>query len=812
MTSPNLMTESPEQLFQAFLAAQGHPLDGQISYDTSTFQYFKCPHGGKTDARYKFYTDGIPAGYFKCWHCDIDADFSSKKQHEVTPIEWQIHTDRKAISKKQNELEIQQKQAEVALLANKIYVMADSIKASAHGYLALKKVNNYGLRVVIHPDENTGQMHCYEGTLLVPHYNAKGELVNLERIYWDKKAEKYQKRPLAGAQRSGVYYLIGEVIDPEGVILFAEGYSSAATIHEATAYPTAVTFSCGNMLNVVKIFRHKYPHAQLVIASDDDQWNSEPKLRHAGLKAAKKTCSNVKNTIYRLPDFSVLGLSVEQLNELKPTDQNDLFTQLMKKGVDRLTALNIIREQLTYQPTPHAEILNQLIKKIARVDFTKLANIQDGEKLKSHHFLIITVEQVLDLAKFNNWGICKNYEFIYVFNGAHWALVDADELKTFLGDAAERMGVNKFNARFYNFRDQLYKQFMALANLPKPEQTENAIRINLKNGTFKITPDGVKLNNFDSTDFMTYQLPFEYNSEATAPLFEAYLNKVLPDKNSQRILSEYLGYVFIRPSTLKLEKTLLLYGTGANGKSVFYEVVRSLLGDQNTSEYSLQSLTNENGYFRAMIANKLVNYASEINGKLEASIFKQLVSGEPVEARLPYGKPFTLTHYAKLIFNCNELPKDVEQTEAYFRRFLIIPFDVTIPEAQQDKQLAQKIIASELSGVFNWVLEGLTRLLEQKEFTACEAVKRAREQYERESDSVKLFLDEKDYRPHPTDYIAVSKLYPEYRAFCQEDGFQPVNKTNFNKRLKGSKVIMEKKTIGQVAYLAPLANEYKNYG
>jgi hypothetical protein len=58
------------------------------------------------------------------------------------------------------------------------------------------------------------------------------------------------------------------------------------------------------------------------------------------------------------------------------------------------------------------------------------------------------------------------------------------------------------------------------------------------------------------------------------------------------------------------------------------------LGIDNVSSYSLQSLTNDNGYFRAKLANKLVNYASEINGKLEASIFKAMVSGEPVEARL----------------------------------------------------------------------------------------------------------------------------------------------------------------------------------
>ena len=125
-----------------------------------------------------------------------------------------------------------------------------------------------------------------------------------------------------------------------------------------------------------------------------------------------------------------------------------------------------------------------------------------------------------------------------------------------------------------------------------------------------------------------------------------------------------------------------------------------------------------------MLGNKLVNYASEINGKMDVSIFKQLVSGEPVDARLPYGEPFTLVNYGKLIFNCNQLPTSVEHTHAFFRRFLIIPFEVTIPEEQQDDQLAEKIIKSELSGVLNRVLEGLKRVLKQRRFTKSEAMEK----------------------------------------------------------------------------------------
>jgi putative DNA primase/helicase len=131
---------------------------------------------------------------------------------------------------------------------------------------------------------------------------------------------------------------------------------------------------------------------------------------------------------------------------------------------------------------------------------------------------------------------------------------------------------------------------MAAANLPKPEQLINVININLKNGTFEVTAEGNRLNPFNRSDFMTYQLPFEYDLEAKAPLFSAYLDRVLPEKELQSILAEYLGYIFIHTSTLKLEKTILLYGSGANGKSVFYEIVRSLLGEQNRKVASLRSI------------------------------------------------------------------------------------------------------------------------------------------------------------------------------------------------------------------------------
>ena len=462
---------------------------------------------------------------------------------------------------------------------------------------------------------------------------------------------------------------------------------------------------------------------------------------------------------------------------------------IINNGINQQDIKNEAKKHLKKnEATPHSKILHQLIEKFVPLDFEALANPHNAEnfKLNTKHFLVLSIENTLQFAKKNCWGICKNNDCIFLYNGTFWAEIDKETFQKFLGEAAEKMGVTKYSARFFKFREQLFKQFLSMAYLPTPESNKDKVLINLLNGTFEISKQGTNLKQFDHSDFITYQLPFEYNPQSKAPLFEEYLNRVLPDKECQRVLAEYLGFIFIKhgSNTLKEEKALILYGKGANGKSVFFEIVTAMFGNENVSNYSLQSLTEEKGFYRARISNKLVNYASEIGGKLETSLFKQMVSGEPVEACLKYGQPFTMRQYAKFIFNCNELPKDVEYTYAFFRRFLIIPFNITIPPSEQDKQLHCKIIEKELSGVFNWVLEGLNRLLLQNKFSDCEAAQRAIDQYKIESDSVQMFLRENEYSVSATNEIPLKELFNEYRNYCIESGFKACSVKTFSERLK----------------------------
>ena len=191
---------------------------------------------------------------------------------------------------------------------------------------------------------------------------------------------------------------------------------------------------------------------------------------------------------------------------------------------------------------------------------------------------------------------------------------------------------------------------------------------------------------------------------------------------------------------------------------------------------------------------------------MDSAYFKQLVSGEPIEARLPYGSPFILEDYAKFIFNANELPRDVEQNEAFFRRFIIIKFAVKIPENDRDPELAQKIICDELPGVFNWVLSGLKRLCEHKRFTASDAVNQALNDYKTGSDTVNLFLQDQLYEISLSEEMRLSEFYSYYRNYSLDSGYRPVSRRVFVDRLKNLDFILTKRNFGNVVHVQKIVS------
>lgn len=485
---------------------------------------------------------------------------------------------------------------------------------------------------------------------------------------------------------------------------------------------------------------------------------------------------------------------------MKTEKTNIGIDEILNETESLLVAVKMDKEHLKQNHVDN--ILNEMLKYIEPVNFREYCKLDnDKDKLQKKHYLVASIELLLKTVNDNGFSLCRKSEFIYLFNSEYWENVTDEVFKDFLGDVALKMGVDKFDAKHHLFKDELYKQFIADAGLKEIKPTSGTTLINLNNGTFEITPKKQVLRPFNKSDFITYQLPFAYDSEVTAPQFKKYLDEVLPEPELQNILAEYLGYIFVKNSVLKLEKVLLLYGTGANGKSVLFDVLMALLGTQNVANYSLQSLTAENGNSRAMLVNKLLNYASEINGKLESNIFKLLISGEPVEARLLYKNTQIISDYARFMFNCNELPKEVENTNAFFRRFIILPFRVTIPDDKKDVDLAKRIIETELSGVFNWVLSGLNRLLQNKDFSQSSIVKNEILQYQKESDSVLMFLEDESYQSSVDNDRPLKDVFAEYKAYCLDSGYRLCSNRTFSSRLRKNGFTVERKSYGNAVYI-----------
>lgn len=290
---------------------------------------------------------------------------------------------------------------------------------------------------------------------------------------------------------------------------------------------------------------------------------------------------------------------------------------------------------------------------------------------------------------------------------------------------------------------------------------------------------GGKLREFDPNDFLTNQLPFEYDLDANCPMFDQFITKVLPDESCRMVLQEFSGYIF---SNLNLEKMLIITGNGSNGKSVFFNIICALVGKENLLNYAVGSFNHE--YNRAKLLGKLLNFSSEKGADLDPDTLKTLISREPIQAREPYGKSFNMEIDTKFIMNANELPKITEITDAFFRRQCIIRFGEKITESEKDIHLADKIIKNELPGIFNWVLVGLARLHQQQAFTFSEKIEQEVAEFKKQSDTVALFVEEKAYIPTTTTKILVAELYKDYKSFCFDDGYKALGKNRFSTRLK----------------------------
>ena len=375
---------------------------------------------------------------------------------------------------------------------------------------------------------------------------------------------------------------------------------------------------------------------------------------------------------------------------------------------------------------------------------------------------------------------------VFAFNGTYYESIDGAVFVKLLIDVMEDL---RFGFEFIvNHRKKVIE--FVIDNLIKKDIVPERNIIPFKNcllntATMEVSPHSP---NHD----ILYCLNYEYDKDARCDRWLEFLGQVLPKKGLIEVLQEYLGLLFVDRDELKLEQMLVLLGGGSNGKSVVFETIFRILGERNVSTYDISALIkgNSSDYNLAAIDGKILNYTSELDPKdFSGDLTKKLISGEPIMARQIYSKPIMLKNIPLFICNANKLPQTDDKTHGFFRRLLIIPFDVTIADKDQDKTLSVKL-RSEYAGILNWIIEGRRRILASKvQFTKVDDIDRIKETYRIIQDSVYGFI--KTNRLSAVEYegslkypLAAPEIYHSYTEYCKEVTKSPYGRNVFTDNLK----------------------------
>lgn len=276
---------------------------------------------------------------------------------------------------------------------------------------------------------------------------------------------------------------------------------------------------------------------------------------------------------------------------------------------------------------------------------------------------------------------------------------------------------------------------------------------------------------FDADD-----VPFAYDPEGRpaeclreCPKWETFLEEIFEgDQERIALAQELFGYSLVADTSY--QKFFLLFGRGSNGKSVFINVLTSLVGEENCSNIPLEILFDR---FQAARTNgKLLNLVSETESnsrkKLSTGQLKAFVAGDRIysDRKGIDGVEFRPT--ARIVVASNKLPSVEDDSHGFWRRAIVIPFNVTISKEKQNRHLIDDLL-EELPGVFHWALLGLYRLREQDGFTHSKACEDALEQYRNQVDPASAYLQERFVAADESEKVTCDAVRDGYREYVDDE-------------------------------------------
>lgn len=362
---------------------------------------------------------------------------------------------------------------------------------------------------------------------------------------------------------------------------------------------------------------------------------------------------------------------------------------------------------------------------------------------------------------------------------------DGGVFKPAPNEVRKRM-VERLGDRYRNSQVKTVEDVLASIGLPELEDSPAPGKwhpwINLKNGMYNWQTN--KLEPHSPTYFSTVQLPIEYDPEAKCPNFHKWLDEVI-EGDALDLVWESTGYTLMTGNPL--QKAFLLHGPEGTGKSTKLRIDEAMLGRDNIAAESLKNLS-ENRFAAASLFMKQANILGDIDASYmkESSLFLAITGGDTFTAERKYRDGFPFRPFAKLVFSANKTWQSANDTGAYFRRWVILPF---MHKLDRSQKFDESKLHAEIPGIFNHAMASLRELHTRGEFEVMGSAREVREEFERDSDPLRFWLDEDKSltvdRGNNGLRANRTQLHTQYMLWCKENGYVFIrNAGEFYKSLK----------------------------
>ncbi|MFD7443908.1 phage/plasmid primase, P4 family [Streptomyces sp. NPDC059909] len=288
-------------------------------------------------------------------------------------------------------------------------------------------------------------------------------------------------------------------------------------------------------------------------------------------------------------------------------------------------------------------------------------------------------------------------------------------------------------------------------------------------GTVNLLTGTVREN--DRDDLITKLAGGALDSEPNTE-WEAFLKRILPDEEVRAFVQRLCGNAMLGKVT---EHVMPIFtGTGANGKGTLRDALMAAFGDyaiEIDPAMLMESKHERHGAFKMRLRGARLAFCSETEKgrRFSEATMKRLVGGDPIEANLMHRNPITFDPSHTLIMLTNHLPAVSGDDPAVWRRILVVPFDVVIPEDERDSGLPGRLRAA-AGAVLAWVYQGWLDY-EQQGLKPPEAVRVRTQEYQAASDALGRFLDERTIST-PHGYVRARELYGAWSKWCHDTGIK----------------------------------------